>query len=460
MDNKADNQNESDNNHEIEINANDLLGELRRKKGKADEGREPQFLSGRLGTRMLSQAALIERIVAEFENEHGGDSPALEDAQTEVQKLKLVRDTAEYIFAVESVDLSLEDKAQIIRRTFAELFTYGPLDALLADEDITTILLEGADKVSVRRGHGELEPLMPIFDDEGHLRRVLRRMLHDAGTDLNPEQPIIEVGLSTHGRNVSVNLALPPVTFQMNVDLRLHPAELPSLDDLQEQGMLTEHSSAVLKAIAESPHGFFIVGDTESGKSTLMSVLAAHFAEQGKIVSVERAGELTLPADAEKLVIEWGSEDTPIQSFGDQILTALEMSPDLLILDEVRADEPHAIMPLLRISAEQKMRQAWVFRGTADSTRLISALGMIARRADPESGEDAVRSLYRKLPFVITLRRTRGQLQLRAISEWQFPEGAEYPDFVELMTMGWEGIELTGKRAQHPLDLPDNFWEL
>ncbi|MEQ8677434.1 MAG: ATPase, T2SS/T4P/T4SS family [Aggregatilineales bacterium] len=461
MDKKPNEQNDAQNNHTSEVNANDLLDELRRKRGKADEGREPRFLSGRLGTRFHSQAALLERIVASFEDEHGIDTPSLNEAETESQKMKLVRDTAEYVLAVESVDLSLEEKAELIRRTYAELFTYGALDALLSDETITTILLEGADKVSVRRGQGELESLNPIFDDEGHLRRVLRRILKDAGTEINPEQPIIEVGLTAYNRKIAFNIALPPVTFQINVDVRLHPVVLPTLDDLVEQGIMARSAAQLLEAIVRSQHGFIIVGDTESGKTTLMSILAQYVdSGETRVVSVERAGELVLPANAEQFVVQWGRENYPQQSFGDQILSVLKKIPHFLILDEVRADEPHSIQPLLRTDdSSNVLRQAWVFRGTADSKRLVSALGMVARRADPENGETAVRKLYEALPFVITLRRSQERIQLRGIAEWQFSNNAEYPDYVELMAHGWDGVEFTGKLPSHSLPLPDDFWK-
>jgi len=87
-------------------------------------------------------------------------------------------------------------------------------------------------------------------------------------------------------------------------------------------------------------------------------------------------------------------------------------------------------------------------------------LGMLARRSGGEADSEAlVRAMYRLVPFVITLRRRQGQLQLYSIAEWQFREDQDYPDYVELMTMGWDGIEATGQRPALSLDLPDSLWE-
>lgn len=433
-----------------------FLDEIRSRRD-ADKGREPQLYPSRHGRRMVSGNALLERIAAAFFSEHGTDSPVLQAAVTEAQRLKLLLATVDYVLAVETVTLESAEKANLMRRAYAELFTYGVLDALLADPSITTILLEGADKASVRYGHGELVAKGALFEDEAHLRRIARRLLMDAGTDLNPDEPILEAGLRVQDRPMCVNVAQPPVTFQLTVDIRLHPARPPALGELVEQGVLSQAAAQLVEAIARSPHGVIVVGEAEAGKTVFLGVMARLAGETGRIVAVERAGELHLPPNAERLTTRWAQADRPGVTFGEQIGAALRMSPALMVLDEVRADEPQAISPLL--AAESPPRQMWAFRGPADSTRLAAALGMVARRGDSTRGETLVQSLYRRLPFIVMLRRTNAGLKLRAIAEWQFRDGAEYPDFVELMAPGWEGVQLTGRRPVNPLALAANFWE-
>lgn len=433
-----------------------MIEDLRRKHAKADEGREPEFLSGRLGTRMISRRALLERIITAFIDEHGRDSQVLREADTEAKRLKLVLATVDYVLAVESIQVQASEKAEIIRQTYSELFTYGALDALLDDERVTTILLEGADKVSVRYGHGELTSLNPIFDDESHLRNVVRRLLRDAGTDFQDDQPLMEVGLIHNDKRIAVNVALPPITFQVTVDIRVHQSTLPTLDDLVETGVMTEKAKTLINAIAKSPHGIVIVGDTESGKTTLLSILA-NLIMQSDFATVERAGELRIADDIPRYIAQWGRVDeSPLITFGEQLQQCLDNSPKIIVIDEVRADEAPAIRPLL--ANDDVPRQIWAFRGTSMTTRLVSALGMLARRADPSQSEVLVRKLYERLPFVIAVKRNKTGLHLSSISEWQFPDGAEYPDFVELMAQDWEGLELTGKRPIKALDLEESFW--
>lgn len=430
---------------------------LRGLRVNADEGREPELMKARKGRRMVSLAALVEHVVDHFNDEHAGESQALIDADTETKKLSLLLGTVDYVLAVESIQLSDDEKADLMRRAYAELFTYGPLDTLLLDETVTTITIQGADRAAVRHGHTDLEPLGALFDDEPHLKKIIRRMLLDARADLYEDEPIIEAGLRFHGRPVSISVALPPITFHITADVRVHPAKPLQLSDLVEAEFITEQAAQLLTAIAQSDHGFAIVGDTESGKTTLLSVLARLLPEDAATVAIERAGELHLPAHIERRVAQWPKEDRPGITFGEQIGAALEAEPDIMLLDEVRADEPQTITPIL--SQEVAPRQIWVFRGPTDSKRLISALGMVARRGDPSRSEALVHAMYDRVPFVIVVRRRQGMLQLRAIAEWQFPEGADYPDFIELMEPGWEGLQCTGRRPARDLPLAADFWE-
>lgn len=423
----------------------------------ADKGREPELIPGRLGTRMYSMAALVERIVSAFVEEHGENSPALQEAQTRSQKLRLILDTADYVLAVESVALSEDDRADLIRRVYGELFGYGGLDALFADERITTIALTGENHVSVRYGHGDLTDVPPLFDSREHLRRILGRLLRDAGTELRDDQPIVETGLVIEGRPAAINLMSPPLTMFYTVDMRLHPRQPLRLDALVADGMMSAAAARLLRTLVASPYGIIIVGDAESGKTTLLNALAHELPAGTRIVSVERAGELRLPAGAARLVVRWAAGEQAGATFGDQIETALTVPGDALLLDEVRADAPLTIAPLLY--GESAPRQLWTFRGVPDAKRLQASLGMLARRANIMMGEELVHALYQRLPFVITVARIQERLQVFSAAEWQPNPTSDYPDYVMLMQYRDGQSRVTGRRPVRSLDLPDAFWD-
>jgi len=428
--------------------------ELKRAAANIDKGREPEFIAGRMGTRQYSIKALLERIINAFIDEHGRDSVALKSAQTPAQRYALILATANYVIGVESILISDAEKADIIRNAYAELFTFGPLDALFLDEKITTITLEGADKVSVRYGHGELTPQKPLFEDTDHLNRIIRRLLYEADADISIDTPLIETGLLIGERKISLNIASPPITYLLSVDIRLHPAKPVTLDDMVEIGVMPPKARDLLIAIAKSPHGVMVVGETESGKTTLLGAIAQHIPTP--LISVERAGELKLSEGNEQLVVQWKTSDHEAISFGERVHQALSKIPSTLILDEVRADEPESIVPLLTESPTPRL--LWAFRGTTNSKRLVAALGILARKSNPDNGDIAVKRLYERLPFVVGIRRHDEKLKLTHIAEWQFANGSDYPNYVELMARGWDDLELTDKRPMKGLGLSESFW--
>lgn len=413
----------------------------------ADKGREPQLVAARQGTRMFSLAALQERIEAEFIEEYGEDSAALRAAETPTKRIKLILETVDYVLGVESVVLAPEAKADLIERIHSNLFGYGALDPYLLDARVTTIAIHGAAHVSVRYGHGELEHMEAMFEDEAQLRTIVGRLLRDAGAEADENMPIIETGLTIAGRRMSLSLAAPPFSPYVHVDMRLHSPEVPTLDELVAEGFMLPEAADLLRQIVQSRYGFAIVGESESGKTTLLSVLAQLLPDK-QIVAVERTGELQLPETAVRLTPRWVPGGA---TFGEQIEAATRQKADVLILDEIRSDEPLTILPLL--TNDDLPRQIWAVRGVPDAKRLQSSMGMLARRADMSRSEAMVMALYDRLPFVLTVHNIQGQLKLFSIAEWQSRADSDYPDYVMITQYRDGGSRPTGRALARWLDV-------
>ena len=423
----------------------------------ADKGREPQLIPAQMGRRLISLNALAERIEAAFVEEYEG-TEELREADTSAKRLKLVLQTTNYILTTESAQLSQREKSALVYRVQSNLFSYGPLDSLFMDDHITTISLEGADQVSVRYGQDELVSLGSLFQNTDHLRKVIKRLLIDAGAELREDQPYIETGLMVGNRPVSLSLVFPPVAYQLTADIRVHPQKQPSWDDLVDSDFMTQKAATLLQELIASPYGLLIVGEPESGKTTLLSLLANTLPEPSHTVAVERAGELRLPLGMERLMVQWPVGNQAGVSFGEQINQALDKKPACILLDEVRSDEPLTIAPLLQKS--DAPRQIWSFRGTIFAKRLQSSLGMLARRADTGGGEALVKALYERLPFVITVSRVNNNLRLWSIGEWQFKHSPDYPTYTILMQVSEGQLQLTGERPTRELELPNDFWNV
>ncbi|MFN8377079.1 MAG: ATPase, T2SS/T4P/T4SS family [Anaerolineae bacterium] len=418
---------------------------------EGDIPRKPRLYAGAGGSRMFSQAALIERVVDEFMLEFGAARPGnlpLTEAATSTARLKLIRDVLDYVLGVESIQLTLDERAGLVRAVYGELFGYGPLDPLLSDPRVTSIVLAGDRHAAVRYQHGEMTRIEPLFEDSGHLRSIVDRLLADAGTELDDRDIVIECGLRVGNRPVRLGVAAPPLTPVLYADLRLHPDQPPSLEELHDSGWMSDDGFELIRRIAASPFGFAIVGEPETGKTTLLNALLPLMGEGGLVL--ERARELRPPQG----VRHWGpgQSDSPENAvtFADWVRPASLVAGRFLAVDEVRGEDPDTVAPLLEPALPP--RQIWVVRGVPDAKRLQSAMGMLARRAAPDQGEDAVHALYERLPFVITLARIRERLQVFSIAEWQSRADSDYPDYVMLCRYSEGASRPTGAQLARWLD--------
>lgn len=398
---------------------------------------------------IVSTKGLLERILEQFRAEFSDEQVM---AASPVEQRTMVRDVAQYVMRVENVVLSMSEQAQLIQRAASELLGYGGIDPLLQDEAVTTVLIDGLEGVGIRRGPGaDLETLPTVFDDHAHLQRVVDRLLLAAKVAPNVQVPIIETGLMLYGRRASLNVALPPFVAQVRVDIRLHGRTPPTLEAWRARGIVTERAVALLEALVASPHGIMIVGDTESGKTTLLNMLGLRLDEPP--VVVERAPEMSFDSAVPRLAIRYERPDS-VSSLAELVRQALDMKPTVLLLDEVRADEPEAIAPLL---LEAAPRQLWTFRGTAEVKRIKAALTILVQRGAAGQAEEALRALFDRLPFVVLLRRRRGGLQLVEVAEWQQP--AEEVTLVPLLRWQEGTHQPTGQRPQRGLALASSFWD-
>ena len=419
---------------------------------------QPRFLPSERGTRHISMAAIVERIVEQFMAEESLDGRHLPPYASVSEQLQALRPSVEYILAIESIQLDMTLQAEVIQKTYEAVFGLGGLETLLDDLSITTIALEGIEKISIRRGHGDLEWVAPIIENDQQLDAVFQRLLERVGAVIKDDSdPFIELGFQTQlQRRVVVHGAMPPATPTLHLDIRLHPQQALTLSDLVISQMLPEPIHQILVALAHSPYGLVVAGQPESGKTTLLNALLLELEPITPAILLERAREMKLP--------DWLSTDTVHRRerqqsvrFGQLLNEAVERGSRLIALDEVRADEPHSLAPLLNTPNE--VRLMWAFRGSIEPKRLQVALAMLARRSDAVEGEALVQRMIEHLPFIITLRRTQGRLAFAHFAEWQ-TDSMGYPVYRSLVSSDDGELEWSGMAPLRPLTgLTHAFWE-
>lgn len=395
-----------------------------------ESGRTPQFIPG---SRPISLAALRERIEEEFIAETATRTDILLDANTEPTRRDLIREVADYVLAVEGINMARADRLALLDRLYADLFSLGPLDSFLNDETITELTIDGPERVHLRRGAGDMAAADVRFDDGVHLERTVRRVLLTVSAELSERDPFIEVGTILHGRPARLTVAAPPASPLLHVEVRLHPQERATMATCITSGLLDEEAATLLQRLIADGHGLMIAGDVGTGKTTLLEALLP--ALPSRSICVERSAELRVPEGIERLVaVPPAPGHAPIE-FADQISAALDKRPTWLVIDEIRFDEARAMWQTL--TAEQGPRCLFALRGATDPMRLRAAFSMSVRRAQPGIEQEFIHSaLLDRLPFVALMARRSQQLQLLSISQWQRDE--QQPDTLTLRTR-WPG---------------------
>ncbi len=415
------------------------------------------LLPGRSGRPSISLEALRERVESQFREETAGRDDILAELDTEESQRALLREVAEYVFAVEAVTPSLAEKQAILDKAYHNLFGFGPLDALLDDETVIEISIAGPSEVRTRRGAGPLE-LTPVrFDGLPHLEETLKRALAASGQVLSEETPFVEVGARLRGRPARVSAVGPPVSALLSATIRLHPPKMLSLDDLAgDSGFMPPKGATLLRAILSGGHGLLVAGEAGTGKTTLAGALAGELAGGGgRVAWAERAAELPLPAGVERFGPAPATADSAAVDFAAALRMALAAAPAWLILDEARADEGTVLWEAL--ASEGAPRYLWTMRAPARADRLRSALTLMLHRAQPAVEAETVHDMIvRHLPFVAILARVAGTLRLVMLGEWVVEAGGlQMRPLLEWREEAW-ALAPTG--ASHALALPPDFW--
>ncbi len=226
----------------------------------------------------------------------------------------------------------------VARVLCADLIGAGPLEPLLAEAEVTDVLVNGPREVWVDDGSG-LRLTSVVFPGEDALRRLAQRLASAAGRRLDDACPYVDARLAG---GVRLHAVLPPVAPNGTcLSLRLPPRRTFTLPDLVEAGAIRADSVAVLTAVIESRLAFLVTGGTGTGKTTMLSALLSLADPGERLLLVEDSAELR---PLHPHVVRLESRPANLEGAGgvrlrDLVRQALRMRPDRLVVGEVRGAE-------------------------------------------------------------------------------------------------------------------------
>ena len=217
----------------------------------------------------------------------------------------------------------------------------GLLDSILADEDITEVMINGPDNIFVER-KGRLTRVDKHFKDEQELRRVIDLVVGKAHREVSEANPIVDTRLEDGSR---VNVVLSPIALSgSTVTIRKFSKQPMTMEKLLEYGSITPEVAQFLQKLVKARYNIFIAGGTGSGKTTFLNALSSYIPHDERIITIEDSAELQITQIPNIVRLETRnatassgeSKKIDIQSL---IRSSLRMRPDRIIVGEVRGAE-------------------------------------------------------------------------------------------------------------------------
>lgn len=230
------------------------------------------------------------------------------------------------------------DRKQLATDVLNEAVGLGPLEELLADEDITEIMVNKYDDIYIER-KGRLQKSQVVFSSDDAVLSAIERIVSPLGRRIDESSPMVDARLKDGSR---VNAIIPPLALRGPcVTIRKFSKQKLTDEDIIRFGAANAAMMKFLKLAVEQRMNIVISGGTGSGKTTLLNVLSNYIPEYERIVTVEDAAELKL---SQPHIVGLEARPPNMEGKGqvairDLVKNCLRMRPDRIVVGECRGGE-------------------------------------------------------------------------------------------------------------------------
>jgi len=265
-----------------------------------------------------------------------------------------IRDIVTEIISIKNVAMSIAEQEQLLQDIVNDVLGYGPLEPLLARDDIADIMVNGADNVFIEVG-GKVRKTNVKFRDNAQLMNICQRIVSQVGRRVDESSPICDARLLDGSR---VNVIAPPLALDgPTLTIRKFKKEKLTMKNLVEFGSITPDGAKVLQIIGTSRCNVVISGGTGSGKTTLLNCLTGFISEDERIVTCEDAAELQLQ---QPHVVRLETRPPNLEGQGqvtmrDLVKNCLRMRPERIIVGEVRGPEAFDLLQAMNTGHDGSM---------------------------------------------------------------------------------------------------------
>ena len=313
-----------------------------------------------------------------------------------------------------------ETKEAVVKAVLDEAVALGPIQALVDDPTISEVMVNAPDEVYFERD-GIIYLASAHFRDNGHIMRIVDRIIAPLGRRIDESSPYVDARLPDGSR---VNVVIPPlVPRSPTITIRKFRPERYTVDDLVENGTMSQWLADFLGACIRLKLNMVISGGTGTGKTTLLNALSAFIPSSERIITIEDPIEVKLQ---QRHVIAMEARPANIEGRNqvtqrDLVRNALRMRPDRIIVGEVRGPEAFDMMQAMNTGHEGSMTTVHA-NTTRDSLARIENMILMAGLDLPVR---AIREqMSSALHMIVQLGRlSDGRRRVVAVSEIMSMEG-------------------------------------
>jgi pilus assembly protein CpaF len=265
---------------------------------------------------------------------------------------------------------------ELIEELTDEVLGLGPLEKLIADQDVTEIMVVDPQTIYIERA-GRIERTDLRFTDDKSVRAVIERIVTPLGRRIDESTPLVDARLADGSR---VNAVIPPLALRGPcITIRKFRKDPLKIHDLIRFGTLTEQMARFLVRTVITRKNVVISGGTGSGKTTLLNVLSAAIPELERIVTIEDAAELRL---SQPHVVSLEARPPNMEGKGaitirDLLRNALRMRPDRIIVGECRGGEALDMLQAMNTGHEGSMTTTHA-NSTREALARLETLGLMS----------------------------------------------------------------------------------
>ncbi|MGQ7792076.1 CpaF family protein [Faunimonas sp. B44] len=265
-----------------------------------------------------------------------------------------IRDIVNDIITVKNVVMSIAEQEELLEDICNDVLGYGPLEPLLARDDIADIMVNGAGQVFIEVS-GKVQETDVRFRDNAQLLNICQRIVSQVGRRVDEASPICDARLPDGSR---VNVIAPPLSIDgPSLTIRKFKKDKLTLDQLVHFGSITPEGAQILQIIGRVRCNVLVSGGTGSGKTTLLNCLTRYIDHDERIITCEDAAELQLQ---QPHVVRLETRPPNIEGEGeitmrDLVKNCLRMRPERIIVGEVRGPEAFDLLQAMNTGHDGSM---------------------------------------------------------------------------------------------------------